>query len=255
MDKNPETIPTAEPFMIKGGPVGCLLLHGYTGAPKEMRMLAESLSGDGYTVLAPRLFGHATDPQDMLRARWWDWIASAEDGLNILRSVTDRQVVMGLSMGGVLSLILAARYKVNAVVSYSSPCKMPDDPRLKLIRLLHWFVPRQPKGLPDWHNLEAAKDHVDYPYFPTRSIIELQELIKVMRSELPAVKVPAFFVQSHGDHTISPESMDFLYKHVSSKVKNRLWVDDSGHVVIREPESEKIFSETKLFLSRVLGTQ
>ncbi len=43
---------------------GCLLLHGFTGTPKEMRMLGDSLASDGHTVLAPRLFGHATDPED-----------------------------------------------------------------------------------------------------------------------------------------------------------------------------------------------
>lgn len=255
MDKNSGIIPTAEPFLIKGGPVGCLLIHGYTGTPKEMNMLAESLAATGYTILAPRLFGHATDPKDMLRARWWDWITSAEDGLNLLRGCTERQVVMGLSMGGALALILAARHKVDAVVSYSTPYDMPKDPRLKYLRLFYWLMPRQPKGKPDWHNPDAIKNHVDYPYYPTRSILELQELLIIMRSELPSVKVPAFFAQSHSDHTVPSESMDYLYEHVSSTDKNRLWVTDSGHVIIREPEREKIFSETKQFLSRVLGTQ
>jgi carboxylesterase len=72
MDKTPEVIQRAEPFLIKGGEVGCLLIHGYTGTPNEMRPLAESLAADKVTVLAPRLFAHATHPDDMLRARWWD---------------------------------------------------------------------------------------------------------------------------------------------------------------------------------------
>jgi Esterase/lipase len=94
----------AEPFLYQGNDTGCLLLHGYTGTPFEMRMLADHLHQAGYTVLAPRLFGHATQPQDMNRARWQDWMASVEDGLNLLKTCTRRQVVMGLSMGGMLTL-------------------------------------------------------------------------------------------------------------------------------------------------------
>ena len=254
MDKKPEVIPSAEPFLIKGGPVGCLLIHGYTGTPKEMRYLADSLTHEGYTVLAPRLFGHASDPEDMLRARWWDWIANVEDALNLLKGCTDHQVVMGLSMGGALSLLTAARYSVTAAVSISTPYDLPADPRIKFLRYLYWLMPRQPKGKPDWHNPEAVKDHIDYPYFPAKSILELQSLLEVMRGELSAVKVPLLFAQSHGDHTIPPESMDYLYEHVSSAQKSRLWVENSGHVIIREPEREKVFTAVKEFLKNVLSS-
>ncbi|NTV37277.1 MAG: carboxylesterase, partial [Anaerolineaceae bacterium] len=54
---------TAEPFLLPGGKVGCLLIHGFTGTPKEMRWWGEDLAGRGYTVLAPRLAGHATTPK------------------------------------------------------------------------------------------------------------------------------------------------------------------------------------------------
>lgn len=253
MDKNPEILPSAEPFLIQGGPIGCLLLHGYTGTPFEMRMLANSLAAAGYTVLAPRLFGHATDPEDMLRARWWDWVASAEDGLNLLRGCSKRQVVMGLSMGGAISLLLAARHPVDAVCSFSSPYDLPKDPRIKLLKYVHWLMPRQPKGKPDWHNPEAGKDHVDYPYFPTRSILELKALLEQLRLEVGTLHAPAFFAQSHGDHTIPPESLDYLYDHAGSAEKEKLWVNDSGHVIIREPEREKVFSAVKDFIARVVS--
>lgn len=253
MDKNPEILPTAEPFLIKGNSVGCLLVHGYTGTPKEMRMLADSLKLEGYTVLAPRLFGHATDPEDMLRARWWDWIANVEDALTLLKGCTDHQIVIGLSMGGALSLLTAARYPVDAVVSLSTPYDLPHDPRVKLLKYIYWMMPRQPKGKPDWHNPDAVSDHVDYPYFPTRSLLELKGLLDTMRSDLGKITVPAFFAQSHGDHTIPPESLDYLYENVSSKQKTSLWVDDSGHVIIREPEREKVFTAIKEFIRQVLS--
>lgn len=245
------TIPTAEPFFYPGGRIGCLLVHGFTGTPKEMRMLADSLALEKYTILGVRLAGHATDLEDMKHSTWRDWLASVEDGLNILKGCTDQQVVMGLSMGGVLSLLAAARYDINGVISFSAPCALPPDPRAKFLPYLSWLVPMAAKGKPDWRNLDAMHDHVDYPGYPTRSVLQLQKLIKVMVDELPKVKVPALMVQSQGDHGIPAESMDTLYEKMGSRDKSKFWVENSGHVVIREPERELIFTEVKKFIKRI----
>jgi carboxylesterase len=245
------TIPTAEPFFIPGGRIGCLLIHGFTGSPKEMRMLADSLAHEKYTILGIRLAGHATDIEDMRHSTWRDWLASVEDGLNLLKGCTDQQIVMGLSMGGVLSLLAAARYDIKGVVTFSAPCALPPDPRAKFLPFITWLVPQVAKGKPDWRNLEAMNDHVDYPSYPTRSVLQLQKLIKVMVDELPKVTVPAMMVQSHGDHGIPAESMDTLFEKIKSTDRSRLWVENSGHVIIREPEREVIFTEVKKFIKRI----
>ncbi|EKD89375.1 MAG: hypothetical protein ACD_34C00088G0001, partial [uncultured bacterium] len=61
----------------------------------------------------------------------------------------------------------------------------------------------------------------------------------------------ALMVQSRGDHGIPAESMDTLCDKISSTDKTRLWVENSGHVVIREPEREVIFTEVKKFIKRI----
>jgi carboxylesterase len=65
-------IPRGEPFFYKGGTTGCLLVHGFTGTPDEMRPLGKHLSDNGFTALGIRLFAHSTKPADMTRARWQD---------------------------------------------------------------------------------------------------------------------------------------------------------------------------------------
>ena len=244
-------IPTAEPFFIPGGKIGCLLVHGFTGTPKEMRMLGDSLAQEKYTILAPRLAGHATCLEDMERTNWHDWLASVEDGLTLLKGCTEQQVVLGLSMGGVLSLMAAARYDVKGVVTFSAPCGLPPDPRAKFLPYISWAMRYVGKGIPDWKNPEAAKDHVDYPKYPTRSILQLKEIIEVMRGDLPKVKVPALVVQSHQDHGIPADSLDTIYNGISSTDKTKLWVENSGHVVIREPDREIIFAAAKQFIKRI----
>ena len=92
-------LPTAEPFFLPGDDTGCLLVHGFTGTPKEMRWLGEYLNAAGRSVLGVRLAGHATSLDDMARTRWQDWLASVEDGIGLLSGVTKRIFVLGLSMG------------------------------------------------------------------------------------------------------------------------------------------------------------
>jgi carboxylesterase len=247
---SPLIIPTAEPFYFPGGPTGCLLVHGFTGSPKEMRWMGEYLAEHGNTVLGIRLAGHATNPKDMMRMRWQDWLASLEDGWNILRGSTQNIFVMGLSMGGILSLIFASQYPVAGVVPMSTPYVLRDL-RIAFARQLSLFIPHVDKGLPDWHNPEAPKDHVDYPFNPTRSVAELSDLLAILRKTLPDVKVPALLIHSHQDGAVSPENMTAIYKHLGSKDKQMMWVENSGHVITREPERLRVFQAVQAFIERI----
>ncbi len=132
-----QIIATAEPFFFPGkganAKIGCLVTHGFTGAPKEMRWLGEYLNRQGYTVCGIRLNGHATKPEDMIRSHWQDWLLSVEDGYNLLRSCTDQVFLLGLSMGGVLSLTAASRLPVRGVVAMSTPYQLPDRPTAPIL--------------------------------------------------------------------------------------------------------------------------
>ena len=250
---NSGLLPTAEPFLLPGGKNGVLLIHGFTGTPKEMRWMGEYLNKKGFTVLGARLFGHACQPDDMLRSRWWDWIASVEDGLNILKGCTTSQSVAGLSMGGILSLIAAAHYDLKCTVAISTPYALPPDPRLKFLKLFSLVYPRVPKGQSDFRNKAAEKDHVDYPYFPTASILQLQALLQEMTQSLEKIKIPVLLIQSHGDKGIPAESLDKIYTRLGSKHKEKLWVENSGHVIVREPERRKAFHAAHEFILRNAG--
>jgi carboxylesterase len=245
-------IPTAEPFFFPGGPVGCLLVHGFTGSPKEMRWMGEYLSQQGYTVLGIRLAAHATHPEDMLRARWQDWFACVEDGWHMISKLCQHTFLAGLSMGGALCLLAGAQLPAAGVIAMSTPYDIPKDPRLPYIKVLHWLQPSVAKGPPDWHNPQAALDHVDYPYYPTRSIIELRLLLAEMRANLYRVKIPVLLVHSRQDNSVLPDNMLAIYNALGTERKSMLWVDDSNHVITREPERLKIFQAAQDFIQQTV---
>ena len=196
-------MPTAEPFFFPGGPTGCLLVHGFTGTPKEMRWLGEHLASQGYAALGVRLAAHATRPEDMIRARWRDWLTSVEDGWNLLSGCCERIFVIGLSMGGMLALTFAARFPVAGVVAMAAPHHIPPDPRLPFIKPLSVLKPFMPKGRSNWYDPQAYEQHADYPVEPTRAYIELRDLMVVMRAALPQLTAPALLIYSKYDQTVT----------------------------------------------------
>ncbi len=260
-----QIIPTAQPFFFPGDRTGCLLVHGFTGAPKEMRWMGEYLAEKGFSVLGVRLAGHATRPEDMIRANWTDWTASVEDGYHLLRGAADRIYLIGLSMGGVLSLLMSTRLnagpdgqtgRINGVVAISTPYRLREDWRLNFTEWLSKIQPYLPKtDLPPdagWFDPEAWKDHVSYPKNPVRSIGELNKLMIEMRTALPHVKVPVLLIHSKDDTYVPPENLESLYAEmVNVPDRTKLYVTGSGHVVTRDAARRQAFEAAYQFIRRV----
>lgn len=255
-----QIIPTAEPFLLIGdsSKPACLLIHGFTGTPKEMRWLGEFLNRHGYTCLGIRLTGHATEPADMIRSNWTDWVASVEDGYHLLRGIADRIIFIGLSMGGILSLLMSTRLgsDVIGVVAMSTPYKLPDDPRLRKIDWISRLTPYMPKSDEEpgasWFDKEAWKDHISYPQNPVRSIGQLNQLLGEMRLALPELRVPVLLIHSKDDRYVLPENTDLIYADLlNTQDKTRLYVTTSGHVITRDASREQVFRAVLEFILRI----
>src|SRR5215208_6989967 len=181
-----QIIPTAEPFFLLGdsSKPACLLIHGFTGTPKEMRWLGEYLHQQGYTCLGVRLAGHASHPEDMIRSRWTDWVASVEEGYQLLCGVSDDIYLIGLSMGGALSLLMATQLEVRGVVAMSTPARLPTDYPIWLLKLVSLVMQYRPKSRvapgSGWFDQAAYREHIAYPKNPVRSTVELKKLILAM---------------------------------------------------------------------------
>ena len=99
--------PVCQPFFLEGGSHAVLLIHGFTGSAGHMRPLGEALHAQGFTVQGINLPGHATSMEDMGRTQWQDWLQAAKEACVALKDRYEHVSVAGLSMGGVLTLLLA----------------------------------------------------------------------------------------------------------------------------------------------------
>ena len=242
-------IQSAEPFFLPGGSVGCLLIHGFTGSPKEMRGLGESLNKQGFTVLGVRLAGHATNVEDMQRMGWEDWYYSVLDGYYLLRTSVSKIFIIGLSLGGALSLFLSSDYPVDGVICLSTPYQLPADPRLKFVRFLQYFQPFVEKDESDWHDKNNAKGHVEYPTYPLKSIIELEKFLGITRGILKDIHIPVLLIHSKDDTSVSPENADFIYQNLASPNKKLIWIKDSGHNIVCDKRRTQVFQFVSEFIN------
>lgn len=253
-----QIIPTAESFFLLGdrSKPACLLIHGFTGTPREMRWMGEYLHRQGYTCLGVRLAGHATRPEAMIRSRWTDWAASVEDGYHLLWGVNQDIFFVGLSMGGNLSLLLSTELKVKGVVAMSTPARLPKDYPIWLMQLMSLFIKYRPKTNEPpgsgWFDKDAYQGHIAYAKNPVRAAAELKKLIGEMHKALPKVRVPVLLMHSRDERYVLPDSMETIYAQlVNAPDKTRLYMTGSGHVLPRDASREQVFNTAVEFIQRV----
>ena len=250
-------VKNTEPFYFPGNSTGCLLIHGFTGAPTEMRPLGEFLASQGYSVLGPRLAGHGTKIEDMNRMIWQDWSNSVLDGWYMLQPLTDQIFIIGLSMGGALALYHASFLPAAGVVSLSTPFQIEPSLKLTFLPILSRILPYADKGKSDWQNPEAVEAHFSYSQYPTKAILQLNQLLGAMRKSLPNVTMPALLIHALKDTGVIPENMNLIDKNLGTPrdKKNKIWLENSGHVVTRDLDQDLVFKSIQDFIQQVLGSQ
>ena len=109
-------------YWFEGNEAGCLILHGFTGTPQNVRPLADYLARRGLTVSVPRIAGHGTTVQDLDTTGPEDWLGTAEQALADLHSQCATVFVAGISLGGTYTLELARRHQdLAGVVVMAAP--------------------------------------------------------------------------------------------------------------------------------------
>jgi carboxylesterase len=112
-----------------------LLLHGFTGNPSELAVIAASLAKAGYAVSVPRYPGHGTNRADLMATRAEDWARRAFDSYMDLAARYPVVHVVGHSMGGLLATAVAAAFGPPKLVLLAPAFRITGQ-NLKLAQLV-----------------------------------------------------------------------------------------------------------------------
>ncbi|MDQ3940564.1 MAG: alpha/beta fold hydrolase [Actinomycetota bacterium] len=237
----------AEEFGLGQGPVGALLVHGFTGSPQSMRGLGEFLATRGIGVTGVRLPGHGTTWEDLNSRTSDEWVSAVDTAFDAMLSEHDEVFVIGLSFGVALALELAARnpQRVSGVVCLAGFIHTPDPRRYlaPLIRRLTRSVAGVGNDICDPDGREICYDRV-----PTSATVSMLRFIKKVRADLPKVTAPLLVIHSPNDHTAHPSNATMIHDRVSSTDKELVWLERSYHVITLDYEKDQVLERTYSFI-------
>jgi carboxylesterase len=244
-----DLIPGAEPTTYEGGPVGVLVLHGFTGNPGSMRVLAERLAAAGFTVDLPLLPGHGTRVEDMIPTGWSDWLAHAEERYAALAARCEQVVVVGLSMGGALTAWLGSEHaEIAGLVCINAVVSVPPGMREAVQEVLATGADRFAGIGSDI--AEPGVVETAYADTPLAPLLTLFDAADNLGDRMSRITSPMLVITSRQDHVVPPENSDVLASSVSGPVE-RIWCDRSYHVVTQDFDREIVFDATVDFARKV----
>lgn len=234
-------VPSARRCLLPGGKTAVLLVHGYTGSVADMRFLGEYLNAAGLTVLMPRLPGHGTNGKDFLQCTANDWLRCVTDEYLELRSAYPRAYVAGLSMGGLLAVILAARFQPEKV-ALAAPAVTNTRRTIMLAPLLRHVIKRYWKGY-DEEETEPDRIRLAREYWSWEWVAPAAELYRLQRMAKRAlvhVGSDLLIVVSEKDRTVPLRAADMIEQRASRARTQRLTLTESDHLVVNDVERETV---------------
>lgn len=236
-----KTLKISQPIFLPGGPVGVLLIHGYTGSPHDFTYLAHEINKAGFTVSVPRLPGHGTSSADFLTTTANDWLRRAFDTYFDLMGICKEVHIAGLSMGGVIALIMAAKLKPRKLATLAAATHIFDN-RIKLTPLIALFknrLPRENNEKYDDPDLEYLRNEY-WSYNWPKQAAELWKLMKISRKCVKEITSDILVMAARNDNTVPLKAAHFIYDNVKSERRKLIVFEKSGHVLSNDIEKEAV---------------
>jgi len=203
----------------------------------------------GFNVYGVRLAGHGTTLDDFDRQTYRDWVQSALDGYELIRHFSDRIILVGESLGGLISLHLAEIHKGYGVVALAAPLYLKWSNRIPIAVLRHLkkFLDR------------SLAEKIQPYYYPKHSFHALEEMIqfaKVVKGDLRQIQQPILLLQSENDIRVNPKSGMLIYQQVQSKIKELVTFEKHKQVphvmtTFQNPRLEEVLEKISQFLIHV----
>lgn len=236
--------PKFSPLSLTGGSIGCLLVHGFTSCPLDIRPLTKFLYRRGFTVREVLLPGHGTSYQDMARFGGRDWLAAVETELAELQQQCTQVWLLGFSLGGILTAIVASRQRVQGLVCIAAPIWLRPK-RTRYASFMQFFQKyaqmgnRQQYQFPSWRYEQVA----------VKNIVDLNNLIRRAKRTFAGIHVPSLVIQGNLDCTIQVRSANYIYNKLGASAKELFMVEGGAHMLLLEPVSAQVCAKVESFIS------
>ncbi len=242
----------AQPLFHKGNEIGCITLHGISGTPANIRVVADALMQRGYTVVSPTLPGHGETVRALDASTGEQWLACVRDAYRQLQDAGCTQIyALGLSLGGILSGLLAAEAPLDGLALICAPIAM--QPFLHMARRLRFIIPvvRYPEEDGSRTNWRGNPYAQMYDGFSNRKLADLNRLCKRLRESLSKITCPTLMVNAAYDDKVDVASLA-IWKNgaVNVPFTEYLYLEHSPHGCTYGPERDLVAEAAAAFVER-----
>ena len=248
---------------------GVLLIHGLTGAPAEMKLVARRLNREGFSIYAPLLAGHGADKKVLVQTRWQDWLETVVQATQQFNKEVDGIFSAGICVGGKLGMLAAQQLpEVIKATAVYSPCFHYDGWNVPfyypiLSRNISWlsriplldrmnFSETTLTGIKDprlhrWMQSNSAEGVLDF--FPGKSLVEMHRLGKRLKNELPKIATPTLILHAEEDDLSNPQNARIIANNIGAAHELQ-WIKNSYHMIHVDTQYKKVAQLTADFFNR-----
>jgi len=244
-----------EEFMLGHGKVACLLVHGFGCGPIQMREIAENLCKWGFAARGILLPGHCRNMGGHSFTAHHDWIAKVEFEYHQLKRAYREVVVIGFSLGALLTLQLSMQYSPEKIILMGTPLYLIREylPISSVISICKNFV----KRVKTWKRRcymesDGYTGYLHQPidtHFSIPALYGLTKIITAVNPGLKEIKSPALVIHSKKDLIAAPASARHVMRHLGSDYKRLVWLEQSHHLVMYDKEKDVVFRAIKEFVT------
>jgi carboxylesterase len=204
-----------------------LLLHSFTGTVRDVKLLATKLNKAGYTCLVPAYRGHGLMISELMQYTIQDWWQDALAGYQQLKDKGYNKItVLGVSLGGLLSLKLAEEQVVHSVVVMSTPYKK-DDASLEMRLKNYGSRMGQLLGLED---VEINRQMALIPQYEA-GLYEFKRMVDDIMSNVKHIDVPIAIKYGKEDELSYEKSANYIYNQIEHSKKSIIGYDLCPHLM------------------------
>ncbi len=235
-------------------PLGVLILHGFTGSRATVAPLVPVVEQLGVPWQLPQLRGHWTRYEDLHGVTFNDWLSDARSALGLLRREAERVVVVGLSMGGAVTLNLALERHpaIDSIVTLV--------PAIRFVNRLAGLAPVISRVKKVWEagstdgfaDQSLAHLSENYKAFPARTFASYYTAARRIEAQLPQITTPALIIGAPNDRVIPPATAQMVYDRIRSPEKELVWFARSGHEMLLDCEAAAVAERVGAFIRQRL---
>jgi len=231
-----------------------LLFHGLTGAPDEMRPLADLLHSKGFDILTPCLSGHATTVAELKKTTASAWLKDADRAFEEIGKRKPKSLYCaGLSFGGLLTLALAIKHSnISALAVMAPPTTLRSAFRENGLELFSYL----PDPMLNLLGCVAKKnrdvqflgnERVAYNAHSIAAVSRAKQIQRQIWEDLNRVQCPVMLLQDPEDHHVAKEGLAKLQQQLSGADVTIGWIPGAEHEMTVGPKAEEVNSRIVQF--------